>query len=484
MENQQSKIDEIFRQRLHDAEVPPPPIAWPAVEHELRKRRRRVLILWLFAFGTVTALVGLWKADSWSNFNPGTVLNPASESKQNSPQLKDSEQALVSPDIAPPSTVVENLSEQGSGSTSGNTLQPALIADNQHSGAIGAGRRVNASVTKGKRSETGIVLNSTLEQAFPDEITTLKGIAEAKNPNSNQRTESLIDTKNLQIGQQGLLVSGFKPGTPAVPSTFKALSRRKKEQPKVCYDFSRHSSAWLVDVYAGPSLAQRSLTSRFDDQPYLNQRLATEHKSTAYNAGLRASLMFNNNFLIRTGLNYDQISEVFEFIDPAYTKYRIEVTVLSNGMTHIDTVGVDYGENYLKTYNRYSMLDLPLLVGMEMRKGRSGISINAGISANLLFETSGVIIDPQTHEPARFGPIPEKPKGIGPKSTLSQEVFRANVGLSASASIQYYWHLSPHFRVFVEPSFRQVLRPVTVENHPVEQRYSILGLRLGATRIF
>jgi hypothetical protein len=409
-------------------------------------------------------------------------LTPANESNQQPTEVQAAAQAVVSPDIAPANSV-ENSIGREAGGISANPNYSALIAVNQGSGTPRTGRSSKTSVTAGKGSETDIDPNSTRVQAFPAETASLSGNAEAENLNSNQQTQSHIDTKNLQINQQGLLVSGLQVGT-VVPTTFKAVSRRKKEQPRVCYDFSRHPSAWLIDVYAGPSLAQRSLTSRFDDQPYLNQRLATERQSTAFNAGLRASLMFNSNFLVRTGLNYDQISEVFEFIDPAYTKYRIEVTVLPNGMTHIDTVGVDYGENYLKTYNRYSMLDLPLLVGMEMRKGRSGFSINAGISANLLFETSGVIIDPQTHEPARFGPTPQKPKGIGPKSTLSQDVFRANVGLSASASIQYYWHLSSHFRVFVEPSFRQVLRPVTVDNHPVEQRYSILGLRLGATRIF
>jgi hypothetical protein len=191
--------------------------------------------------------------------------------------------------------------------------------------------------------------------------------------------------------------------------------------------------------------------------------------------------MFNSNFLVRTGLHYDQVTEVFEFIDPTSVIYLLKFTP---GNPTPDTLGVQYGENYLKTYNRYAMLDIPLMVGMEMRRGRSGFSINAGFSANLLFQKRGVMIDPISHEPARFGPIPDDPKVPGPKTAVSQEVFRTNLGLSATASIQWYWHLRPHFRLFVEPSFRQILRPATSNNHPVEQRYSIMGLRLGATKIF
>jgi hypothetical protein len=121
------------------------------------------------------------------------------------------------------------------------------------------------------------------------------------------------------------------------------------------------------------------------------------------------------------------------------------------------------------------MLDIPLMVGVEMRSGRSGFNINAGISANVLFWKRGAIMDPQTQEPARYG---------GKKETLSEDVFRTRLSLSAGASVQWYWHISPHWRLYAEPSFRQVLRPVTLKNHPVEQRYSILGLRLGATKIF
>ena len=74
MENQHSKIDEIFRQRLHDSEVPPPPFVWPAVEQELQKRRRKGLFLWLFAFGTASACVLFWQFGTWHKTTSGPLL--------------------------------------------------------------------------------------------------------------------------------------------------------------------------------------------------------------------------------------------------------------------------------------------------------------------------------------------------------------------------------------------------------------------------
>lgn len=481
MENQNSKIDEIFRQRLLDAEVPPPPFVWPAVEYGLRKRQKQ-LVLWLFAFGTLAIGTWLWQSDLWSNVNPTTSSvpvagNPKDEQvvpvlEQESPTKNSFAGAEKTPihfsNTSNPEITnlpltnrkltpkrLQDLARAGSKDFGANTVKDDVLSSEISE------RQVAASMAPAKLSLT------------PEEAVFTTTILDA----------SSLATQPLQIKPPQLVTSVAQTKKTAIPEAFKPFARRKKEQPKFCYDFARHPSAWLIDVYAGPSLAQRSMTSRLDDEPYLKQRLATEQRSTAMNAGLRASLLFNSNFLVRTGLNFDRVTEGFEYIDPTYIKLTIKNNYVNGQFVGTDTV-VEYGENYLKTYNRYTMLDIPLMVGVEMRRGRSGFSINAGFSANVLFQKSGVIIDPNTHEPARFGRISNDPKAVGPKIALTQDVFRTNLGLSATASIQWYWHLSPHFRLFVEPSFRQVLRPVTVGSHPVEQRYSLIGLRLGASKIF
>lgn len=452
MENPNYKIDEIFRQRLHDAEVPPPPFVWPAVEHALRKRRRQ-WIVWMFAFGVVAACVGgLWLSNPWGEANPREVSAPTADNQSIEQEKTDFEHKNHD----------ETLSV-------GPTSENRQIVGSKNSGIKAQPQKVSKAQPSVIDDQSFISTNTGL--------TTKPELIDFTLP-TNKEADPLI-TQALQIAQVHPLSSISKQKQAASPKVFKLHTRRKKAEPKFCYDFSRHPSALLLDVYAGPSLAQSSLTSRVDDEPYLNQRLATEQRSVAMNAGVRATLMFNRNFLVRTGLHYDHVTEVFEFIDPTSVTYILRY---NNGDPIPDTLGVQYGENYLKTYNRYGMLDIPLMVGVEMRRGRSGFSINAGISANVHFQKRGVIIDPITHEPARFGPIPNKP--IGPNATLSQEVFRPNVGLSAIASIQWYWHLNTRLRLFVEPSFRQVLRPVSLDSHPVEQRYSILGLRLGATKIF
>lgn len=477
MENPNHKLDEIFRRRLQDAEVAPPPFVWPAVESALQKRRRRRWGMWLFLLGTILASVWLWQSGALNSLR--LKLKPAAPEDQalvtvtdhpmpsetigeSSLKIAENPAAIPEQEDVPETKAFratkndsslkpQTPSETGAG---GKVLSPDIVARNQSPGKTEFQQNL-----KGDAVSTNTPVYLSVDPRLQGHETQVSN------------TFLTLDQR-LPIARAESVVSESKPGQVFAPKSFQQHARHKKVQPKLCYDFTRHPSAWLIDVYAGPSLAQRTLTSRQDDEPYLKQRLGTEQRDLAFNAGLRASLLFNRNFLIRTGLHYDHVTEVFEFIDPTSVVTSINQVFVNGQFIGVDTV-VTYGESYQKTYNRYGLLDIPLMLGVEMRQGRSGFSVNAGISANVLFQKSGSMIDPGTREPARFGS----------DGTLSQDVFRTRLGLSAGASIQWYWHLTSHFRVFAEPSFRQVLRPVSVSSHPVEQRYSILGIRFGATKI-
>jgi hypothetical protein len=81
-------------------------------------------------------------------------------------------------------------------------------------------------------------------------------------------------------------------------------------------------------------------------------------------------------------------------------------------------------------------------------------------------------LDPQTGVPGYFTPA----KG-------TQSVFRVRAGLSWHAGVQWFWHLAPKTRVFVEPTFRQQLTPLSVTTHPLEQRAQNWSLRVGFSKI-
>lgn len=450
MEHEPNHIDNIMHQRLYDAEVPPPAFVWTNLEHELQKRKRRRFFLWLFAFGVAVA-------GSWAAFGPRETQAPAAIATQ---------QGLTENDIKAAAATGHQIPSE--------TRKPEAPASTAVSPAP-------TTPVTGNRTAKGSWLQPANDGILP-------GTGDVK----------LLDLPAIQLTDNDLMSPPAQPGTvrrdlaslspleatalePLAFSRKSDLLRakpfiRKKKDPKYCYDFAQNPNVWMVDAYAGPSFSKRKLIATgpaFD--AYAQMRRATEQTDWAYNAGLRGSLLLGRHFLVRTGLHYEQMTEIFEYVDPNYVKYIVEITqtIIDNKpVTVIDTVGVEYGENYVKTYNRYGLLDIPIEIGGELRRGRFGLSLNAGMSFNVFFWKRGTVLSPGG-QPAPFTP--------GEKGAT--DVFRLRTGWSAGASAQLFFHLQPTVRIFAEPYFRQILKPVTLGNQPVEQEYRNWGVKLGMTKI-
>lgn len=503
MQQDSNHIDELLRERLHDATAAPPDFVWPRVEDELRKRRRRFLFFWLFGAGMVaTASLGWWwhsaGAQSTVSGNSAVVMDRTTEKSASTPE----ESALISATETPEKSktarnavnnnTAEHTPETGTSAspTSGKQIKtttkspqiatgkPAVLPEMMPVPAVSESTVENVE----KRTSETDPLPETLPHV-PVSGPTTQGASPVGTDYTAPMsvTARIMQMTPLHLHAQTrsrthprVFASSLKSHGDLFPPPVPIIRKNKKETSN-CYDFAQHPNVLLLDAYLGPSLTRKEMRTGPDNQPYLADRRKTERRDWSFNAGVRASLLLDRHFLFRTGLHYDQINEVFEYIDPNSVEVIIrQTTQIINGqpVTVIDTLGVEYGENYLKTYNRFGMLDIPLELGVELRNGRTGLSLNGGIALNVLFWKRGAILSPIDGRPAYFTP-----------DNGTVDVFRTHAGLSAIGSIQWFCHLRPRLRVFAEPYGRMVLRPVNIPNHPVEQRYGILGLKVGMTRI-
>jgi len=497
-------LDDLFRERLHDTEVPPPAFVWPQVERELRKRRRRMFFWWFVGAGLL-GLMGLWR---FSDRTAQTAVGLAQQETPARPLQND----LSKTDATANRTLepVPETSRQAAAPLASTSERPAFYPKKgKASGSERDTRFLDKKSTANTStlSETGVARaadeseNQQVETipvrasggaaVQPPSDARVSGSAAeaAAGPAADEATSpenAALATPAAQPTGRGVLFSEKLPLTdytllalkqPATDRSFphaRASVRKKTNKYKNCYDFNTHPNVFLLDVYTGPSLVRKDLRPVSPEESWYRQRrLATERSGWAFNAGLRGTLLLNQHFLIRTGLHYDQVTEVFEYADPNYREVNIrQRSVLVNGVWQtVSDTSVSYGEHYTKTYNRLGMLDIPLQLGVEVRNRRSGVSLQAGASVNVLFWKRGDILS-MTDEPASFAP-----------KDGELAVFRPRTGLSISGSVQWFYHLKPRLRVFAEPYFRQVLRPVTLDAHPVEQRYGIGGVRLGLTKI-
>lgn len=453
MKQEKNHIDEQFHLRLYGAEVAPPAFVWPEIERELRKRRRRVVFFWLFGL----ALTG---AGTWAMLTgrgeqaAGSHTTGAGQPTENTLKKGADEQHAATGEQT--RRVSAELSDKPAAQT------PVAHTSGYHTKNI---RRQTAPVVQPLSVPTASVSAGQQKTALPD------GSVKDPEQAADRARSAMPGFSLLDPSAAEPLVSHRSPEW-LQPKRFV----RKKKDSRFCYDFTQHPTVWLVDVYAGPSFAGREIESNIPAyDAYRQQRLDTEQKDFAFNAGVRGSLLFGRHFLLRSGLHYEQMTEVFEYADPNYVKYLVEIThttIDGKPVTLIDTVGVEYGENYVKTYNRYRMLDIPVEGGLELRRGRFGLSLNGGISLNVFFWKRGTILSPGG-----------KPLPFTPGEKGAADVFRARTGLSLTGSAQVFFHIKPRLRVFAEPYFRQVLKPVTLDDQPVEQRYRMGGIKIGLTRI-
>lgn len=465
MKQDSNHIDELLRERLHDATAPPPAFVWPRVEAALRKRRRRFLFFWFFGTGLVSAGLLTWWLTTNGRSHAETI-------QQTSSTAQDISKTITAP-IAASEPAARNhqtdAPEENVARTGLHTKTQAAVSGNNDRQGVS------------QKATAGTVAVAPAER-HSDPTGTPEPAGTPGNPEKGLQAP-LAGIYPFPVFQplssvQPFLISKAAKSRPAgftsaIPAPINIV--RNKKETRNCYDFAQHPNVLLLDAYLGPSLARKEMHTGPDNQPYLAQRRNTETRDWSFSAGLRASLLLDRHFLLRSGVHYDQVNEVFEYIDPNSVEVTIrQTTQIINGqpVTVIDTLGVEYGEHYLKTYNRFGMLDIPLEAGVELRNGRNGVSLNGGIALNVLFWKRGAILSPVDGRPAYYTPG---------KGTV--DVFRANAGLSAIGSIQWFCHVRPRLRVFAEPYARVVLRPINVPNHPVEQRYGMLGLNIGMTRI-
>ncbi len=447
MERPEQHMDQRIRRRLQHAEVAPPTFVWEGVNDALQRRRRRRLALWwLFS----VFLVGIGSIGLW--------LWPAA--------ITTEEVALSAPD-EPASSTTSPVVGPSSSSASVPIVPPALTSMPHQQKATEQPPRV--SLAPGQKVVLPAV--SAREQAAEmAERNTQGGLIGQDAIVSTLSSEGLqfLPARSVVLLPEGSRAPLLQPAA-TTPASKPNTTTRK------CYSFSDKGKAWLLDAYAGPAWSLPKWNVRDAElDTYVTQRRRTETPEGAFNAGIRLSYFLHPHIVVRTGLHYDQWTERFEYTNPDFIRYHVTITQkLINGqwVSVVDTVGVEYGAEYIKTYNRFGLLDIPLQIGAEWRSGVVGASLNAGVSANVLFHKRGTILDTDG-SPVSFTP-----------NSGGREVYSPRVGLSATGSIQWFYHVAPRTRLFAEPYFRWVLRPITAASYPIEQRQHLVGLRLGVSQI-
>ena len=231
-----------------------------------------------------------------------------------------------------------------------------------------------------------------------------------------------------------------------------------------CGDKKDRGLNWNVktsmDLFVSPERSFRFLEYKSDDYAeHAMRRNETEKAYYSFSSGLRFNFLTESGLAVRTGLVYSQINEIFE------DQFLVS-ELLTNPITG-DTIGFTQYLNDVTTFNRYKMVDVPLMIGYEMPMKRSTLNVNAGVFINVKSMQKGTLLDVE-------GTKRDFTTGAG-----DYEIFRKNIGVSYFMSLGAAYDLSRSYQFFFEPHLRYYPGSFAKKEYALNQKYVTGGIMIG-----
>lgn len=251
-----------------------------------------------------------------------------------------------------------------------------------------------------------------------------------------------------------------------------------KDAPAKACPFVTNYKDKSLDIYYSSDFIARKLTS--DNElynGYLNMRNQTEKSIYSFSAGVRFGYNLSYRWNLHTGLNYSQINEKFEYIDPESNQTRIITIkdyVYLNGKI-VDSIITEEeviipGTTKLKVYNKFKTIDIPVIARYTLlANNKISLSATTGIFINLALNERGMILDKDATTPI----------AITSQNKTDNAYFKSQLGLSLYGGLNLAYHLTSNIDLLFEPNVKIQTENMTTEHYPLKQRYNTYGIATG-----
>ncbi|MBK9109427.1 MAG: hypothetical protein IPM92_13910 [Saprospiraceae bacterium] len=466
---QEHWLDSLFKKSLDHFELKPSDAVWENIAKHLDGEKRRPFLLgnwlnWLWALIFVAVVLGivafLWfnekKQDPKPSKHPMDLpyRNSGSEDKGTA-QLFNSQSAVSSERPAHeikaiPVSYVEEMN---------NNIAAEFNSKNQQS-LTEASKNPNFTkekeislIPENKFSASAANIEETLgSEVNKEELNNLIASTDPMFMANAPNELSFTETNKIPSKQNYLQTK-----------TRKLDFSKLAEGCNVYYDNKAH---FFVDAYYAPELAKRSFS--VSDPAMLNyaeKRANTEKPILSYTAGLRGSVVFSNGLAFRTGLQYSNNSERFDYVKETLT-ITYERKDKDGNVIGIETKEIDIMD---QSYNHFRSIDIPFILGYEKDLKDFILSVNGGIGFNLFTKHSGKIYK-------------EDQKAIYNLSSPgegSDQIYKTKAGLSFITSVGLNYKYNERIMLMLEPSARLYFNSITEDSYPIQQKYVFFGLNVG-----
>lgn len=448
----ESKMDNIFRNKLGQHDSGAPDHIWAAIEAKRKKPTRVIPWMHLLGGGAMLLSFGLL---IWYFYPTSTTV-----------EIPTAENVAAIADANPTEKTSSEVAQ----------IETAEIIETLESNE-------NTPVTSSIESATApsIPVENNVETIYQEAVPTRaisyfeKGKTEIAQSTfvieTNTKEETIVQKSTIQQVEKLARLPQLKA------DLLSMVAQPQLKGPEGCYAFSggrkQIVDALSFDVLGGMGYAFKNLenTGDPDSDFYLTARDSTEKDWYSFGAGLRANIRYESGLVLRVGASFSQINEIFEIRDGNATETVTTEIRDANGNVIGTETTVKEGELYKKTHNRLRFVDVPVMLGYEWTKKKLTFSANAGASFNLQFTQKGDFLSDQL-DPVTF--TTDAPN--------QYDYFKTKIGISYIGSIGMTYQLKDNLDLLVEPQVRYM--PTTIGNNNISQRYTDVGLYTGLRYYF
>lgn len=229
-----------------------------------------------------------------------------------------------------------------------------------------------------------------------------------------------------------------------LPVVTKAKQKRARPVPE--HEYYAGTKMLYAEVYSGinNSTKQRNNFAAFlAPSGYTTKRLTQEHTLSTMQAGVYLKLR-NKHWILGTGLGYLQLGDRVQY-DAAYS----------------GTIAL----NSTKA-TQYTYLEIPLIAGYEWAHKHWGVSIQGGVSANVLMQLRGQYVSVNNFTTALYDVKANK-----------QDFKKSIIQLILTPQLNYY--MNSNTNLYIAPNLRHSLTPITTQSSGLQQSYNSMGLTFG-----
>lgn len=470
-------MDKAFREKLEGFEIQPNKRVWENISKHLDGERKRPPVVgywkpmyWAILAGVVLMGLAYWYFSNKDKSQPEPMELPFRDQNTNN------------------HTGVENLASAEPQEENRLLVVQSKPETNQERSAVvngKSGTRENMIKSNSARYQASKVssqaffseksskqtVQQTQKQDNPlgldDPNSTIEELTLAEDPSQTTllaSTELLFQGgPNSYFGSQPLRDQSESKGHDSAPVKTKEQTLSAAEG---CNVYKNTSSHFYIDAYYAPELASRSFSANnISDLAYAEKRSATEKAIMSYTVGLRASVVLPTGLAARTGVQFSNNTERFDYIKETQT-ITIERKDKDGNVIGFETIEKEIMD---QSYNHYKYIDIPIILGYEKELKDFVFSVNTGLGINISTSQSGKIYQSDLKSIYNMSN-----QGEG-----NQVVYKNHAGISWIGSLGLNYKYNEKIMLMLEPSARYYLKSITDESYPLRQKYLFMGLNIG-----